>query len=156
MGRKSNIFLLAYAFFLFFASFFVNAEVLSKISLGASIAGVCFAISDFCLASGYENRNKLAELAERINDEKSIEKLNKIKKRINKTIDIGEFMLLLGMFMFLLITVCYEDTVVFFRFIEKLEPKATIISFAVIAVNYLLQDWFKDKNDEIIHTIDNE
>ena len=145
MGRKANIFLLAYAIFLFFVGFFTNTEILSKISLGASIAGVCFAISDFCLAPGYEMRNELVELAGRISDEKSTEKLNKIKKRTDTVINIGEFMLFMGMVMFLVITVCYEDTVAFFRFIEKFESKATIIAFAVITANYWLQDWAKDK-----------
>lgn len=145
MGRKANIFLLAYAIFLFFVGFFANTEILSKISLGASIAGVCFAISDFCLAPGYEMRNELAKLATRIDNEKSATEINNLKKRTNKVIFIGEFMLFVGMVMFLVITVCYEDTVAFFRFIEKFESKATIIAFAVITANYWLQDWAKDK-----------
>lgn len=154
MGRKSNIFLLAYAIFLFFVGFFANDEVLAKLSLGASIAGVCFAISDLCLAPGYEMRNELVELAGRISDEKSTEKLNKIKKRTDMVINIGEFMLFMGMVMFLVITVCYEDTVAFFRFIGKFESKATIIAFAVITANYWMQDWIKDKNQEFIHSMD--
>lgn len=154
MGRKANIFLLAYAIFLFLVGFFANDEVLTKISLGASIAGVCFAISDLCLAPGYEMRNELVELAGRISDEESTEKLNKIKKRTDTVINIGEFMLFMGMVMFLVITVCYEDTVAFFRFIEEFEPQATIIAFAAIAVNYWLQDWIKDKNQEFIHSMD--
>lgn len=153
MGRKSNVFLLAYAIFLLFIGFFASAGVLSKISLGAAIAGVCFAISDFCLAPGYEMRNELAELATRIDNEKSVAEINDLKKRTNKVIFIGEFMLFVGMVMFLVITVCYDDTVAFFRFIEKFESKATIIAFAVIAVNYWLQDWIKEKNDKIICTM---
>lgn len=155
MGRNSNVFLLAYAIFLLFIGFFASDEVLSKISLGASMAGVCFAISDFCLAPGYEMQNKLVELEGRINDEKSVEKLYKIKKRTNIVIYTGVFMLFLGMIMFLVITVCYEKAVAFFRFVEEFEPKATIIAFGVIAANYWLQDWIEDKNQEFIHSIEN-
>ena len=47
--KKSSIFVIVYVMFLFFSTYIPNDEYLTKIALGASLAGMFFAWSDMFL-----------------------------------------------------------------------------------------------------------
>ena len=49
MIKKSSIFIIVYALFLFISVFVPNGEQLGKIALGATLAGIFFACSDMFL-----------------------------------------------------------------------------------------------------------
>ena len=49
MTKKSSIFIIVYALFLFISVFVPNGEQLGKIALGATLAGIFFACSDMFL-----------------------------------------------------------------------------------------------------------
>lgn len=158
MGRKSNIFLLAYAIFLLIVGFFANDGILGQISLGAAVAGICFSISDFCLGPGYELKSELEKYIKKPHNEKRAQELITLEKRVNIILRLGEIMFFLGVLLFFIVTICYNDEAVFFRFINQFEAKATIIAFSVMAFHYWMQDWLNDKKNEIIialNTTDN-
>ena len=49
MVKKSSIFMIVYVVFLFFSTYISNDEHLTKIALGATLAGIFFALSDMFL-----------------------------------------------------------------------------------------------------------
>lgn len=59
MDKKSNLFLLVYGVFLLLSSVLFSDEVLYKVSLGATISGLFFTTSDFCLDNGYRLKMQL-------------------------------------------------------------------------------------------------
>ena len=168
MIKKSSIFIIVYALFLFISVFVPNDEHLIKIALGATLAGVFFAFSDMLLnpaqyfgaqldsikKSQYELKTALLNYTD---EEKSktveydawMQKikgnevlLDKYYKKMKRKRVAGYVSFEIGIFAFLSIITFFNADLKLFELLLKNENAFTIMAFAIVVSNYAIQDLF--------------
>lgn len=102
MNKKSNLFLLVYGVFLLVSAVCFTDEILYKVSLAATMSGLFFTFSDFCLDNGYMMKKEINLLKSTSNQFDSIKKS---ENYMNRIIIIGKMAFIFGVFLFLIITV---------------------------------------------------
>ena len=145
MDKKSNLFLLVYGIFLLGSAVFLNDEMLYKVVLAATISGLFFTFSDFLLSNGYKLKKEVDSLKETSYPSDS---LKKIINSINRIIIIGKITFVLGDFLFLIIAIYYNEKYFIFKVFKGIGNKLTIIAFAIVMLNYWLEDWYVEKIKE--------
>lgn len=178
--RKSNIFLLAYIIFLFICSFICKNDYINKISLAATFASAFFAISDMFLSpiKHFEKNIKRIlksneSLGEILNSHKkeveqdkyfpqSLESYEHTKqtvleldKSLKRYSIYGNIFFGLGVFIFLFILAFYNDDYIIFQNITKYQNQITIFAFAVVVLNYFIDDVIYKKYNTIFESINN-
>lgn len=166
MIKKSSIFIIVYALFLFISVFVPNDEHLIKIALGATLAGVFFAFSDMLLnpaqyfgaqldsikKSQYELKTALLNYTD---EEKSktveydawMQKikgnevlLDKYYKKMKRMRAAGYVSFAIGILTFLTVITFYNADLKLFELLLKNENAFTIMAFAIVVSNYAAQD----------------
>ena len=166
MIKKSSIFIIVYALFLFISVFVPNGEQLGKIALGATLAGIFFACSDMFLIpaqyfgaqldsikkSQYELKTALLNYTD---EEKSktveydawMQKikgnevlLDKYYKKMKRKRVAGYVSFAIGIF--LSIITFFNADLKLFELLLKNENAFTIMAFAIVVSNYAIQDLF--------------
>lgn len=185
MVKKSRIFMIAYVVFLFFTTYISNDEHLTKIALGATLAGVFFAWSDMFLNPVQYFVPRLDDLKKRqfelktnllnyTDEEKSKATkyddwmqelqdneafLDKSYKKVKRMRVAGYITFAIGIFVFLTIMTFYNADSKPFEVLLKNENEITIVAFAVVVSNYAVQDWLfvkQQKKIEAFESIEEE
>lgn len=150
MNKRSNSFLLVYGIFLLISSIFSDYEILYKISLAATISSLCFTLSDFCLNNGYKLKNEIDLSKETSDKNDSLKKIQKYNhKMIIFIILTGKIAFILGDFLFLIITIYYDEKYFIFKIFKDSGNRLTIIAFAIVMLNYWLQDRYQEETCNI-------
>ena len=176
MIKKSNIFMIVYVVFLLF-SILSDGEYLSKIALGATLAGLFFAFSDSFLNSAQyfaprynALKNSQSELRNEILIYYKLEKreeldaclkeidnnmilINKRIREIKRKSIAGYILLGLGIFVFLSILTFYNTDSKIFEFLINNENTITILAFAMVIFNYCMQDMIYTRHGEEVDTL---
>ena len=177
MDKKSHLFLLTYGLFLLASCYLFGESTLSKISLAASLSGICFAISDFlwspaedikkslsgiisnledmeakCLDAGCKNAEIIADNLDTVQQDIIDSKRNahRLLKRANKMLFAGKFLFCFGVFTFLVVVVGYDEIIRALYAIKGFETRSTILAFGVIMLNYYMQDWILEKASNVL------
>lgn len=185
MVKKSSIFMIVYVVFLFFSTYISNDEHLTKIALGATLAGIFFALSDMFLnpvqyfvprlddikKSQFELKTDLLNYTD---EEKSKEAkydtwiqklqdneafLDKKYKEMKRKRVAGYVSFAIGIFAFLYIITFYNADLKLFEVLLKNESKITIAAFAIVVANYAAQDLIfvkQQKEIEAFESIEEE
>ena len=185
MVKKSSIFMIVYVVFLFFSTYISNDEHLTKIALGATLAGMFFAWSDtFFNPVQYfvpqldiikEHQLKIkTDLLNYTEEEKSkatkyddwMQKLqdneaflDKKYKEMKRKRVAGYVSFAIGIFAFLYIITFYNADLKLFEVLLKNESKITIAAFAIVVANYAAQDLIfvkQQKEIEAFESIEEE
>lgn len=174
--------MMVYTVFLFFSFFCIsNDEYLSKITLAATLAGMFFAGSDTLLTPAQYFSTELSIIKKDILDMKS-EILNRIakepahsdkyndcmqdvintearidecNKHIKRLYIVGYIAFALGIFAFLTVITFYNTNLKLFAALLNAENRITILAFAFVVLNYLLQDLLVSKTQKDIDAIKN-
>lgn len=179
MIKKSSIFMIVYVVFLFISMYISNDEYLSKIALGATLAGVFFACSDMFLnpaqyfgsqlnelkKSQLKLRNEIAQYPEEKRGEQYLvwqkkldsneDFLNKNLKKTKRMHISGYIFFALGIFVFLMILAFYNPDFKVFGILLKNERTITILAFAIVVFNYSMQDLLFVKHKKNLETLEN-
>ena len=179
MIKKSSIFMIVYVIFLFISVYISNDEYLSKIALGATLAGVFFACSDMFLnpaqyfssqlnelkKSQLKLRNEIAKYPEEKRGEQYLiwqkkldsneDFLNKNLKKTKRMHIAGYIFFALGIFVFLMILAFYNPDFKVFGILLKNERTITILAFAIVVFNYSMQDLLFVKHKKNLETLEN-
>lgn len=168
MIKKSSIFIIVYALFLFISVFVPNGEQLGKIALGATLAGIFFACSDtFLISAQYfgaqldsikksqyelktallnytdEEKSKTVEYDAWMQKIKGNEVLlDKYYKKMKRKRVAGYVSFAIGIFAFLSIITFFNADLKLFELLLKNENAFTIMAFAIVVSNYAIQDLF--------------
>ena len=67
-----------------------------------------------------------------------------LENHINRLIVIGKIAFVLGVFLFLIIAIYYDEKYIIFRTFKRTGNRLTIIAFALVILNYWLKDWYTD------------
>ena len=185
MMKKSSIFMIVYVVFLFFSTYISNDEHLTKIALGATLAGVFFALSDMFLnpvqyfvprlddikKSQFElktnllkytdeEKSKATEYNDMMQKIKSNEAfLDKKYKEMKRNRVAGYVSFAIGIFAFLNIITFYNADLKLFEVLLKNVNKITIVAFAIVVANYAAQDLIfvkQQKEFEAFESIEEE
>lgn len=172
--------MIVYVVFLFFSLYISNDEYLSKIALGATLAGVFFALSDMYsnpaqyFGTQLDNIKKSqlelkTELLNYTEEEKSkvtdydalMQKLqhnevllNNKSKRIKRDHVAGYVLFGVGIFVFLSVVTFYNTDLKLFEGLLKCENGITILAFAVVVFNYAMQDFLFVKHKKQIEALE--
>lgn len=167
MIKKSSIVIIVYTLFLFISVFIPNDEHLVKIALGATLAGMFFAFSDTFLnpaqyfGAQLDNIKKSqlklkTDLLNYTDEEKTKESkydawMQKIKnneaqldgnyKKVKRMCTAGYISFAIGILAFLSIITFYNADLKLFKLLLKGEKEITIMAFAIVMLNYTIQDW---------------
>ena len=185
MMKKSSIFMIVYVVFLFFSTYISNDEHLTKIALGATLAGMFFACSDMFLnpaqyfgtqldrikKSQLELKNDLSNYTDeekskatkydtwmqKLQDNEAF--LDKKYKEMKRKRVAGYVSFAIGIFAFLYIITFYNADLKLFEVLLKNENKITIAAFAIVVANYAAQDLIfvkQQKEIEAFESIEEE
>ena len=180
MMKKSSIFMIVYIVFLFFSIYMSNDEHLTKIALGATLAGMFFACSDMFLNPAQyfgtqldRIKKSLLELKNDLSNYTDEEKskatkyddwmqelqdneafLDKSYKKVKRMRVAGYISFAIGIFVFLTIMTFYNADSKPFEVLLKNENEITIVAFAVVVSNYAVQDWLFAKHQKEIEAFE--
>ena len=185
MIKKSSIFMIVYVVFLFFSAYISNDEHLTKIALGATLAGMFFAWSDTffnpvqyfvpqldiikehqlkiktdLLNYTEEEKSKATKYddwMQKLQDNEAI--LKKSNKKVKRMRVAGYIFFAIGIFVFLTIMTFYNADLKLFELLLKSENRITIVAFAIVVSNYAIQDWLfvkQQKKIEAFESIEEE
>ena len=159
MNGKSNIFFLIFAIFLIITVFSGDSQIIFKVSLAASISGIFFTLSEFCLNYGCEIKMIFDTRGDVLqNNDIPFQQRKKYQGKyasICRVIIYGKIFFAIGIFSFLYIVTYYNEksNLFLFQLLKNIESKMTIIAFSIIMLNYWLQDWYIEKQRKCILTL---
>ena len=177
--------MIVYVVFLFFSTYISNDEHLTKIALGATLAGIFFALSDMFLnpvqyfvprlddikKSQFELKTDLLNYTDeekskatkydtwmqKLQDNEAF--LDKSYKKVKRMRVAGYISFAIGIFVFLTIMTFYNANSKPFEVLLKNENEITVVAFAVVVSNYAVQDWLcvkQQKKIEAFESIEEE
>lgn len=169
--------MIVYVVFLFFSVYISNDEYLSKIGLGATLAGAFFACSDMFLnpaqyfgsqlnkikKSQLELKDEILNYPEDKKDKQYdnwLQNLNnnqifldKSFKKIKRMRISGYVSFAIGIFSFLTVLTFYNPDFKLFELLLKNEKEITILAFAIVVFNYCMQDFMFVKHKKAIESL---